>query len=76
MKTICNLKYNQTGRVVAVHGEGHVRKRLFDMGVTPSIEVTLLKCAPLEDPIEILIRGYHLSLRKDEALLVEVEVLE
>jgi Fe2+ transport system protein FeoA len=57
-----------------VRGEGRVRRRLFDMGVTPGASVFLKKKAPLGDPIEINIRGYELTLRKDEASLVDVEL--
>ncbi len=68
------FKIRQEGKVVKVNGEGRVRRRLFDMGVTPGAEVYLRKKAPLGDPIEITIRGYELTLRKDEACLVECEV--
>ena len=60
----------------SVEGDGKVRRRLFDMGVTPGAKVTLRKKAPLGDPIEITIRGYELSLRKAEAELVNIEVEE
>jgi len=62
------------GVVTKVNGEGRVRRRLFDMGVTPGARVFLKKKAPLGDPIEVTIRGYELTLRKDEAQFVECEV--
>ncbi len=66
----------QSGVIVKVNGEGRVRRRLFDMGVTPGAEVTLKKKAPLGDPLEVTIRGYELTLRKDEAELVTCEIKE
>lgn len=66
----------QSGVIVKVNGEGRVRRRLFDMGVTPGALVTLKKKAPLGDPLEVTIRGYELTLRKDEAELVTCEVKE
>jgi Fe2+ transport system protein FeoA len=59
--------------VIAVNGEGAIRRRLFDMGITPGVDVYLRKKAPLGDPIEISLRGYELTLRKAEASLVEVK---
>ncbi len=70
------FEIGQSGKVVKVNGEGRVRRRLFDMGVTAGAEIYLRKKAPLGDPIEITIRGYELTLRKDEACLVECEVKE
>ena len=64
----------EKGVIVAVAGEGRVRRRLFDMGVTPGAEVVMRKKAPLGDPIEITIRGYELTLRKTEAACVTMEV--
>lgn len=60
--------------MVKVEGEGRVRRRLFDMGITPGTEVFLRKKAPLGDPLEVTIRGYELTLRKDEAMLVVMEM--
>ncbi|MBR0294463.1 MAG: ferrous iron transport protein A [Bacilli bacterium] len=68
------LEKGETGLVKSVNGEGRIRRRLFDMGVTPGASVYLRKKAPLGDPIEITIRGYELSLRKVEAKMVMVEV--
>ena len=69
-----DFKIGQEGVIVAVGGEGRVRRRLFDMGITPGAEVFLRKKAPLGDPIEITLRGYELTLRKSEAACVTVEV--
>ena len=66
----------QSGVIKSVSGEGRIRSRLFDMGVTPGAEVSLRKRAPLGDPVEITIRDYELSLRKSEAELVIMEVKE
>jgi ferrous iron transport protein A len=73
MKKLSDLKIGEKAVVTAVHGEGAVRRRLFDMGITPGAEVYLRKKAPLGDPIEIAIRGYELTLRKTEANNVEVK---
>ena len=62
--------------VKTVGGDGRIRRRLFDMGVTPGAEIYVRKVAPFGDPVEITIRGYELSLRKDEGKLVTVDVLE
>lgn len=72
-KTLNEFTVGESGKIVAVGGEGRVRRRLFDMGVTPGAEVTMRKKAPLGDPIEVTLRGYELTLRKDEAELVETE---
>ena len=72
MKLLSQLKIGEQGTVVAVNGEGAIRRRLFDMGITPEAEVYLRKKAPLGDPIEIAIRGYELTLRKAEAAHVEI----
>lgn len=61
------------GVILMVKGEGRIRRRLFDMGVTKGAKVLMVKKAPLGDPIEIVIRGYNLTLRKDEAEFVEME---
>ena len=67
------LTVGEKGVIVAVNGEGAIRRRLFDMGITPGAEVYLRKKAPLGDPIEIAIRGYELTLRKAEAAHVEIK---
>ena len=74
VKTLSELAKGEVGKVIKVNGEGAIRRRLFDMGITPSAEVILRKKAPLGDPIEITIRGYELTLRKAEAALVEIEI--
>ncbi len=76
LKTLDQLQKGETGLIKKVEGEGKIRRRLFDMGVTPGAIVTLRKKAPLGDPIEVTIRGYELSLRKAEAILVTIEVKE
>ena len=73
-KKLDEFELGETGLIIKVEGEGHLRRRLFDMGVTPGATITLKKKAPLGDPIEITIRGYELSLRKSEAKLVLTEV--
>ena len=75
MKTMADIAIGNSCRIIKVNGEGRVRRRLFDMGVTPGINVYIRKKAPLGDPIEITIRGYELTLRITEASLVEVEVI-
>lgn len=75
MKLLSQLKIGEKATVVVVNGEGAIRRRLFDMGITPGAEVYLRKKAPLGDPIEIAIRGYELTLRKTEASQVEVKEL-
>ena len=70
---LSELKVGEKGTVVAVNGEGAVRRRLFDMGITPGAEVYLRKKAPLGDPIEISLRGYELTLRKSEAANVDIQ---
>ncbi len=72
MKLLSQLSIGETGKVLAVNGEGAIRRRLFDMGITPGAEVYLRKKAPLGDPIEISLRGYELTLRKSEAAQVEI----
>ena len=72
-KFLSDFAIGESGKIVKVNGEGKVRRRLFDMGVTPGAEVILRKKAPLGDPIEIAIRGYELTLRKAEAAHVEIK---
>ena len=73
MKVLSELRVGESGVVTTVNGEGAIRRRLFDMGITPGVEVYLRKKAPLGDPIEISLRGYELTLRKAEAALVEIK---
>ena len=74
LKRLNEFKVGETGFIKKVEGEGKFRRRLFDMGVTPGATVYLRKKAPLGDPLEVTIRGYELTLRKDEAQLVILEV--
>lgn len=73
MKTLKEVKIGDTVRVVKLHGEGAVKRRIMDMGITKGSEVHIRKVAPLGDPIEITVRGYELSLRKADAKMIEVE---
>ncbi len=72
MKTLDQLKVGESATVARLHGEGAVKRRIMDMGLTKGTAVTVRKVAPLGDPIELTIRGYELSIRKDEAAKVEV----
>ena len=72
MKTLKDVKIGKTVTVVKLHGEGAVRRRIMDMGVTKGVEIYVRKSAPLGDPIEIMLRGYELSLRKADAEMIEV----
>ena len=71
--TLKDLKPGQEGNIVSLGAKGPIRRRLMDMGVTPGTAVKVIKVAPLGDPIEINIRGYELSLRKDEASQIEIQ---
>ena len=73
MKTLKEVPIGETAKVVKLHGEGAVKRRIMDMGITKGVEVYVRKVAPLGDPIEITVRGYELSLRKADAQMVEVE---
>lgn len=75
IKLLSEFTVGESGKIKSVTGEGKIRRRLFDMGVTPGAELIMRKKAPLGDPIEITIRGYELTLRKSEASCVEVEVI-
>ncbi len=72
MKTLRETAIGKTVKIVKVHGEGAVRRRIMDMGITKGTEVTVRKVAPLGDPIEVTVRGYELSIRKADAEMVEV----
>ena len=74
--TLNELKIGQSCKITKVNGEGALRKRLLDMGLTPKTKVTLHKMAPMGDPIELLLRGYNLTIRKEEAARIEAEVIE
>ena len=73
MKTLDKLKIGKKARIVAVNGEGALRDRLLDMGLTPKTQVRVRKVAPMGDPIELMLRGYELTLRIDDAKNIEVE---
>lgn len=73
-KTLDTFAIGENGVVKSVAGEGKIKRRLFDMGITPGAEIHMRKRAPLGDPIEITIRGYELTLRKSEAVCVTMEV--
>jgi len=73
MKTLREVPVGSTAKVVKLHGEGAVKRRIMDMGITKGTEVFVRKVAPLGDPIELNVRGYELSLRKADAEMVEVE---
>ena len=73
MKTMAQARIGSTVKVVRVHGEGALRRRIMDMGITKGTDIFVRKAAPLGDPIEITVRGYEMSLRKDEASILEVE---
>ncbi len=72
-KLLSDFTVGESGKIKSVSGEGRIRRRLFDMGITPGADVVMRKKAPLGDPIEVTLRGYELTLRKSEAACVEVE---
>ena len=73
MKTLKQVIVGETVKVVNLHGEGAVKRRIMDMGITKGVEIYIRKVAPLGDPIEITVRNYELSLRKADAEMIEVE---
>lgn len=73
MKTLRQAKIGDTVKVVKLHGEGAVKRRIMDMGITKGVEVYVRKVAPLGDPVEITVRGYELSIRRADADMIEVE---
>lgn len=73
MNTLRQIKIGDTAKVVKLHGEGAIKRRIMDMGITKGVEITVRKVAPLGDPIEITVRGYELSIRKEDAEKIEVE---
>ena len=73
MNTLKNVRIGSTAKVVKLHGEGAVRRRIMDMGITKGVEIYVRKVAPLGDPMELMVRGYELSLRKADAEMIEVE---
>ena len=73
MRTLKDVKIGETVRVTKVGGEGAIKRRIMDMGITKGVLIKVMKVAPLGDPIEITVRGYELSLRKDDAAMIEVQ---
>ena len=73
MQTLKAAKCGQTVKVVKLHGEGAVKRRIMDMGITKGVEIYVRKVAPLGDPVEVTVRGYELSLRKADAEMIQVE---
>ena len=73
MKTLRQVKVGVTVTVVKLHGEGAVKRRIMDMGITKGVQVYVRKVAPLGDPVEVNVRGYELSIRKNDAEMIEVQ---
>lgn len=73
MKTLKDVKVGETATVKRLHGEGPVKRRIMDMGLTKGTEVYIRKVAPLGDPVEVTVRGYELSIRKADAEMIEIE---
>ena len=73
MKTLREAKIGETVKVVKLHGEGAIKRRIMDMGITKGSEVYVRKVAPLGDPVEVTVRGYELSLRKADAEMIEIQ---
>lgn len=73
MKTLKDVKVGDSVKIVKLHGESAVKRRIMDMGLTKGVEVYVRKVAPLGDPVELTVRGYELSLRKADAELIEIE---
>ena len=73
MKTLRDIKVGETVKVVKLHGEGAVKRRIMDMGITKGVTVYVRKVAPLGDPVEVNVRGYELSIRKADAEMIEIQ---
>lgn len=73
MKTLREARIGETVKVVKLHGEGAVKRRIMDMGITKGVEIYVRKVAPLGDPVEITVRGYELSIRKADADMIEID---
>ena len=73
MHTLREVKIGETCKVKRIHGEGALKRRIMDMGITKGVEIYVRKVAPLGDPVEVTVRGYELSIRKSDADLIEVE---
>ena len=75
MKTLREVKIGETAKVVKLHGEGPVKRRIMDMGITKGAQIRVDKVAPLGDPVDLTVRGYHLSLRKSDLDKIEVQAV-
>ncbi len=73
MRTLKDVKIGESAKVVKLHGEGAIKRRIMDMGITKGVEIKVRKVAPLGDPLVLTVRGYELSLRKSDAETIEVE---
>ena len=73
MKTLRDINVGEASKVVKIHGQGALKKRIMDMGITKGTEIYIRKVAPLGDPMEVTVRGYELTLRKDDADILEME---
>jgi ferrous iron transport protein A len=73
MRTLKELKVGESAKVVKLYGEGAIKRRIMDMGITKGVLITVRKVAPLGDPIELNLRGYELSIRKSDAEMIEIE---
>ena len=73
MKTLRDINVGEASKVVKIHGQGALKKRIMDMGITKNAEIYVRKVAPLGDPVEVTVRGYELSLRKADAEMIEVQ---
>ena len=73
MKTLREAKVGETVQVIKLHGEGAIKRRIMDMGITKGTQIFVRKVAPLGDPVEVTVRGYELSLRKEDAQMIEVQ---
>lgn len=76
MNTLKNAKVGETVKVVKLHGQGAVKRRIMDMGITKGVQIYVRKFAPLGDPMELQVRGYELSLRKADADMIEIEQIK
>ena len=76
MKTLKEVKVGQTVKVVKLHGQGAIKRRIMDMGITKGVQIYVRKFAPLGDPMELQVRGYELSLRKVDADMIEIEQIK
>ncbi len=73
MKTLKQVKVGKNVKVVKIHGQGAIRRRIMDMGITNGVDILVRRCAPFGDPIEVTVRGYELTLRKKDAEMIEIE---